>query len=323
MFQEDKQYANRNAIIDIGTNTFKLLIVDLINTKEQTHKVVYDSKLPVKLGENGISKNIIPPKAFERGLQALEVFKSLCLFYKVPPLNIYAYATSGLRTSDNGAYFRKYAQFKTGIPIQIISGIKEAQYIYHGVKQAVNLGNSPVLIMDIGGGSVEFIIADNKTVYTQKSFKIGAARLLERFGATNPATTKQVEKIQQFIKKRLGNLFVELKKYHVNQMVGCSGSFDSFAWMMAFEYDKINQLKNKQSFYFPIHEFYAMHNTLLKTTYNDRLKIKGLLEMRAEMIVLAGILIEYIAKSLNIKEIGYSTYSLKEGLLYSKMQMLA
>ena len=125
-------------IIDLGTNTFNLLIA---NVNGLNYKVLHKTKIAVKLGEGGIHKGFIAPEAYKRGLDALQVHKETLLNYQIH--DYYAVATSAIRSSDNGTQFVEDVKQQLGIRINIIDGDKEADLICNGVKQAVDFNINP------------------------------------------------------------------------------------------------------------------------------------------------------------------------------------
>src|ERR1700743_1392337 len=120
---------NRFAVMDLGTNTFHLLIAegDIDNFREVVHQ-----HIAVKIGEGGINKGIITPAAFERGLNTMRSFQKEIEANGVQQVK--AIATSALRSASNGNDFIKQVKAETGIHIEIINGDREAEYIYQGVK---------------------------------------------------------------------------------------------------------------------------------------------------------------------------------------------
>src|ERR1017187_4646179 len=162
---------SRAAIIDLGTNTFHALIFEW----QGAHFKILDKlQIPVKLGKGAFGNRHISDEAYSRGIAAIIEFKTILEQYQVSQVEIYG--TSTLRNADNAPMFAKECESIIGHPVKIINGNLEAEMIYNGVKSAVPLGREPHLIMDIGGGSVEFIIADDKTIFWRKSYEIGAAR---------------------------------------------------------------------------------------------------------------------------------------------------
>lgn len=302
----------RVAIIDLGTNTFNIFIAEILPDK--SFKKIYKSKIAVKLGEGGINNNHIEENPFRRGIRALQQHKKTIEKYKTE--KIFAFATSAIRSASNGKDFILEAKEKTGIDIKIISGDKEAELIYFGVRSAVKLNNSPSLIMDIGGGSTEFIIANKHEIFWKNSFLLGAARLLEKFKPSDPIKEKEVKEIEKYLDKSLKPLFEAMKRFPVEELIGSSGSFDSLAEMIAYKFYTIEILKGKTEYNFNIEDCEKMYNTILRSTLKERLHMKGLTRMRVDMIVVSAIFVDYIFIKLGLRKMRLSKYSLKEGALW-------
>ena len=230
-----------------------------------------------------------------------------------------AFATSAIRSANNGSAFVKEASEKTGIDITVISGEKEAELIYFGVRQCISLEVQPVLIMDIGGGSTEFIIANGNKIFWKHSFNIGAARLLEMFKPSDPILPGEIKKLESFLTKELSILIEAVEKFNPDQLIGSSGSFDSLAEIVAHKFYSPDILDNKTEFTFNLDDCAIVYESILKSTNAERLQMKGLVAMRVDMIVISSILVHFIIASLDIQKMRLSTYSLKEGVLYGVM----
>ena len=300
------------AIIDLGTNTFNLLISEINSDKEET--TLFETKISVKLGEGGINKKNILPVAFERGIEALKKYKTIIETYKAE--KIIAFATSAIREASNGNDFIYKAQQETGITVQAISGNEEAEYIYYGVRDAVKFSDKHSLIMDIGGGSTEFIIADRENIIWKQSYLLGAARLLEKFNPSDPIKKNEIKKIEDYLRQELSSLLEAVRKFGVTELVGSSGSFDSLAEMIAYKFYSLDILKNKTEYLFNIEECAVIYKQILRSTKAERIKIKGLVEMRVDMIVVSSIFVNFIFRELNLKKMRLSAFSLKEGVLW-------
>jgi exopolyphosphatase / guanosine-5'-triphosphate,3'-diphosphate pyrophosphatase len=300
------------AVIDLGTNTFNILIVDI--SSDKTYDIIFHAKLPVKLGEGGINQNVIQPVPFQRGLDALKQHQKTIEKFDVH--RIYAFATSAIRGASNGKEFVNKVKLETGFEVQVIDGDKEAELIYYGVREAVKLNPGLSLIMDIGGGSTEFIIANKDQIFWKQSFLLGAARLLERFKLSDPITDKEIAEVKEYLGKELKPLFDAIKKYPVNELIGASGSFDSLADMIAYKFYSPEILDNKTEFTFNMDDFKVIYAMVLKSSKEERLRIKGLVEMRVDMIVISSILVYFIIESFKIEHMRLSMYSLKEGVLH-------
>jgi exopolyphosphatase/guanosine-5'-triphosphate,3'-diphosphate pyrophosphatase len=218
----------RLAIIDCGTNTFNMLIVDTKSDGSYTR--VHNTRIPVKLGENAINKGFIAPAPFERGINALVTFNLLIKEHEVE--KVLALATSAIRDASNCEEFVNAAKTRGGIDIEVIDGDREAELIYLGNREAVDLGNTVSLIMDIGGGSTEYILATKDEILWKRSFNLGAARLLERFEPSDPITEREETEIRGFLGQQLQPVFDAVKKYPPKELIGSSGAFDSVIEMI-------------------------------------------------------------------------------------------
>ena len=161
-------------VIDLGTNTFHLLIAEV---DQNSIKEIYRERIFVKLAEKGIHK--IGDAAFERATNAIAKFKIILDQHHVDKVR--AIGTAGLRTASNSQSFIQLIKNKYNLDIAVISGDEEAHLIHKGVMNAIGSLRTTSLIMDIGGGSVEFIICDNEKIYWAQSFKIGVAVLFNQF----------------------------------------------------------------------------------------------------------------------------------------------
>jgi len=315
-----EQNKMRVAILDLGTNTFNIFVAEIF--PNQTYKKVYKSKISVKLGEGGINNNFIESIPFERGINALKKHKKTILKYKAE--RVIAFATSAIRSASNGSEFVTEVKKNTGIEIEVISGEREAELIYYGVRSAVKMTNAPVLIMDIGGGSTEFIIAQNDKIFWKQSFLLGAARLLDKFKPSNPITVEEIKNIENYFEENLNPLFSAIGTFsNVNkktlELIGSSGSFDSLAEMIGFRFYQVEALKGKSEYAFDLPDFEKMNQIIILSTAKERLSMKGLTKMRVDMIVISSIFVNYILKRLDIKQMRGSKYSLKEGILWESI----
>ncbi|HWW37678.1 exopolyphosphatase [Pedobacter sp.] len=296
----------RAAVIDLGTNTFHLIIADLSDRVD----VVYKTNSPVKLGEGKINENIIIPEAFERGLQTLISFAEEIKKQQVDVVR--ATATSAVRSAANGTDFVKAAKLRAGIDIEVISGEEEAGYIFKGV-QATGVIVEPSLIMDIGGGSTEFILCNPEQVLWKKSYNIGAARLMQAYFKSDPIS----EADKNIILDHLENILRELKEacaaHQPLALIGSAGAFETFATLLL----KDVEVKNITSCTLPMAAYKKLAAELIASTHEERAGMKGLIPLRVDMIVLAAILTNYVIDEIGLEKLSLSTYDLKMGVLRS------
>jgi len=300
-------------MLDLGTNTFNLLIVDAIDNKFST---VFKHKIPVKLGAGGINNNFIDLKTFNRGVS------SFVELYKYIENNncdiISAIATSAIRTADNGKLFIEEIYSKTNVNIDLISGEQEAEYIFKGVKNTISFPDENILVIDIGGGSNEFILANGNNIILKRSFKLGMARLLDLFKPEDRISENTINKINNFLEAELSQCINNCLNKNITKLVGSSGAFNTIASLIFVHKNmgKMKNLSNKLS----LDDFYSLYDVLIKSSLIERRNMEGMPIFRAEMIVVAIIFIKFIIEKLNINELYQSRYALKEGVIFDILE---
>jgi exopolyphosphatase / guanosine-5'-triphosphate,3'-diphosphate pyrophosphatase len=299
----------KTAIIDCGTNTFHLLVAEYDATGHYT--MLENEKRNVKLGEGRILERMIAPLPFERGLRAFHELVQLAKSHGVETIS--AYATAAIRSAINGADFVSQVKEKTGITIEVIDGEREALLIYKGVRLA--LGNLPgtTLIMDIGGGSTEFILAQGQEIIWKRSFELGVSRLLQQFQPADPIRPEDITALEKYFAQRLEPLAWQVSHHPPALLVGCSGSFESLASMiLAQRYGTAFDDKSK-TYHFKEADYQRLHQALLASGEESRYKMPGLVAVRVDTIVYASVFINFVKRHFNIPEMLFSNYALKEG----------
>lgn len=302
----------RIAIIDLGTNTINLLIVEQRN--EESYHILHESKYPAKLGKGGINDRCILPEAMERGIMALKTHQATMQPFKVE--KVMCMATAAIRSASNGMDFVKMAKEECGLDINIIDGQKEAELIFDGVKQVVPIDSERVMILDIGGGSNEFIIANKDGVLWKHSFDLGIARLLDRFQPSDPISELEIQQVETFIKSELKLLYDAFQKFPCDTLIGSSGSFDTISGMIAAIHHPHLDMKKVMTYHIPLDFVNELHQKFLSSTHAEREQMERMDLHRVEMIVLASIFINFIVREFNIKNFWQCAFALKEGTIY-------
>lgn len=296
----------RAAVIDLGTNTFHLIIAEISDKDPQ---ILYKTTLPVLLGQGRINENMIIPEAFERGIRTLKEFKSIIDAHKADIVR--AVATSAVRNAVNGQAFVNAAQ-AVGIDIQMISGDEEAAFIFNGVR-ALGIIERTSLIMDIGGGSTEFIICNEDGLIWKKSYDIGAARLMQAYFHSNPISDTERSAITDVLDRTLGDLKAACAHYKPGLLIGSAGAFESFATLL----NNGDDIEDVATMALDIKAYRKLAERLLASTHEERTNMKGLISLRVDMIVIAAILTSYILDNIDLNALRLSTYDLKMGVLHS------
>ena len=301
------------AVIDLGTNTFNLLIGRVENGEIVAE---HRSKISVKIGAGGFLEKKINEPAFSRGLVAIS--KHLETIEKYEVRQVLAFATSAVRDASNGQSFVDEIYRKFGVKVAIISGDREAELICAGVQASAYFGEEPLLIMDIGGGSTEFIIAGGSAILWKESYPLGVSRILEMLSPEDPISENDLNELNGLLENSLGDLSKALKEFPTNHLVGSSGSFDTLSELiLQGKYQVKTGIKGNR-YDFRLEDYRDIHEVLLKSTLEERLQMPGMLEMRAEMMVISSAIIDYIIRVCSINQMTLSTFALKEGVLVTQ-----
>lgn len=292
----------RRAVIDLGTNTFNLLIADVFSSH---FSVLHSEKMGVAIGMGGINDGIITEDAWKRSFDALVHFKSVCDEMHVE--SIQAFGTSAFRSAKNASDFLNDIKSQTGIQIQIISGLDEARLIYEGVKWSYDF-NHEAVIMDIGGGSTEFIWADKLGMNKAISLDIGVSRLYQLLKHEDPLTQSNVDDIENWLEIQSKG---QLDNRPCPILIGASGSFETFFKLHnQSEFPEgIEAIKMEKS------DLEVILEKIIFSTLAEREENPLIIPIRKIMAPIAAVKTRWVMKKLNVQELWISPCALKEGAL--------
>ncbi len=297
------------AAIDVGSNAIRLSIAN-VNT-DGGHQIVYYVREPVRLGQDVFTKGAISAHTVDRLLETFINFKSRLEEHAVT--NVRAVGTSALREATNRDLVLRAVNKATGIEISIIGGEEEARLIHLAAKETVNLKNRVALLVDIGGGSVEVMLADDTTVLCAESYAMGSVRLLkildekageERF---NQLVTEYVDATQRRLEQEIGNQKIDV-------CVGTGGSIESIGELRKELLDKNSSQKVTAE------ELKSLVKKLRSTTFEERIRDLRLRPDRADVIVPAAIVLQKIVQQAGVDEVVIPGVGLKDGVL---LQLIA
>lgn len=299
----------RIAIIDLGTNTFKLLVVERPAGTATGMHVLHAEETAVFLGRGGVEKGTITAAAIARGMDSLRILAAKARELGAGAVG--AFGTSAMRSAANGTAFAARIQQELGIRVDIIPGDEEAGLILDGVRQAVAFGNKPMLVMDIGGGSTEFILATDRALLWKRSFELGTTRLFERFPANDPMGLDTQLRMAEHIDAQLEPLWGIMDRHWPATLVGSAGSFDTLAALIAQE--RGQPLPTAAvTLELSTTEVEALKDRLLAMPRAERAALPGLPAHRVDTLLPALMLIERVLLH-GIERVQWSRYSLKEG----------
>ncbi len=305
------QLYSRICAVDVGTNSFHAVIVDVF--PDRSYHTIDNLKEMVNLGPDVVNHRL-SETAIQRAIDALRKIKTLCDSNDVE--HIIAYATSAIRESENGGDLVQRAIDEIGIKIQAIPGIREAELIGYAIQHGMYLNDEPILAMDIGGGSVEFIIANHDTTFYLDSQKIGVSRTSSKFMKGEVITPGEIEELRHHYSLCLKELIAAVKRTPVNVLIGSSGTMQNLAFMMAAIKKKDVSLTLNE-FQYSAKEFKQFYKKFITLNRSERLKIEGIDEKRVDFIVTGLVLVDLIIDLFDIRTIRTSTNALREGIIIS------
>ena len=299
----------RIAAIDIGTNSIHMIVVQV--RPDLSFEVVDREKDMVRLGAGGLDGRSLTPTAITAAMQTLAKFKRLAESHKVD--EIIAAATSATREAENGGDFIAQVDREIGIKIKVISGTEEARLIHLAAAYGVDVGSSPAVVVDIGGGSVEVTLGNATHLTLGRSFKAGVIRLTERFVRTDPLTRHDQRRLVKFVSKELGPYLEQVANRGFERLIGTSGTILSLGTMAVAEEGEVPEdVRNRRV---PAKALRRLQKRLVEADIAERLRIPGMDPRRADLSVAGAVLFDTIVRRLGADEFTLCDLALREGLV--------
>jgi len=310
------EHGRRLAAIDVGTNSIHLVIVN-VNPATGRFRILDREKEMVRLGKGTADMQSLSRSAMDRGIETLRRYKRIADAAGAP---VRAVATSAVREARNQRAFIRRARSETGIDVEIISGVEEARLIYLGVLQALPVFNKQILLVDIGGGSSEFLVARKRTIQYDNSLKLGSIRLTERFFRRGEVTKGSLTECREFIKGSLNPVSRAVERFDAGMAVGSSGTIQSIAMMI--QRSKEGQVPcSMNAFVFTRKELRKITERVTGArSMAQRMKIPGLDPRRADIIVAGVLIMEQVFEELEIEQMVVSEFALREGIIYDTIE---
>ena len=299
------------AAIDIGTNSFHLVVAK--PSGNNRFEILDREKEVVRLGSGSGDMKRLEADAIERGVTCLRGFRRIA---DAAGAEIHAVATSAVREATNRDEFVARAWDEAGVKVEVVTGIEEARLIHLGVLQAVPIFEQRVLVIDIGGGSTEFVLGLGDQLVDARSLKLGAIRMTERFLAKEPVKRRALDDARAYIRSSLAPAARMVRQHDGFEVaVGSSGTILNVAEMARARAGEA-PARTRSNLSFTAKELRAVVDDLTsRPTAEERLDVEGLDPKRAD-IILGGILVlEQAFAMLDIKELVVSDFALREGLL--------
>ncbi|BBH40092.1 exopolyphosphatase [Microcystis viridis NIES-102] len=307
------------AAIDIGTNSVHMVVV-AIEPSLPAFTIIAREKDTVRLGDRDRKTGKLTLVAMERAIAALKRCHDLAISLQAD--QIIAVATSATREATNGDEFLALIEKEVGISVNLISGQEEARRIYLGVVSGMDFQNQAHIIIDIGGGSTELILADSQEIRFLSSTKIGAVRLTQDLITTDPISPTELAYLRAYTRGMLERAGSEIKHHlqlgEVPRLVGTSGTIETLMTIHALE--KLGEIPNPLNGYQltrkDVKELVKRFATL---DYHQRLAILGMSDKRAEIILAGSIVLLEAMTMLDVDKLVLCERALREGVIVDWM----
>jgi exopolyphosphatase/guanosine-5'-triphosphate,3'-diphosphate pyrophosphatase len=296
----------RLAAIDVGSNSLHMIVAQIGVDGAVT--TLWRAKEMVGLGRASFPSRRLSREAMEQAILALRRFQQEA--YTRHCEKIVAVATSAVREASNGGDFILRARRELGINLRVVSARDEARLIYLGVRHAVDLKGGPHLIVDIGGGSVEFIVADEHRPLLLESRKLGAARMTAQFVKSDPIDAGDLEALLEHYDRELMPIIQNIEDFKPTHALGTSGTLENLAEMCG----SIND-GNGQPGIIEAERLSRLVGKLIESRAKDREKLQGLDAQRRDQIIAGALLANELMRRLNLRKIELCRSALREGIL--------
>ncbi|NBO32415.1 MAG: Ppx/GppA family phosphatase [Cyanobacteria bacterium WB6_1B_304] len=307
------------AAIDVGTNSIHMAVVR-IQPELPAFTIISREKDTVRLGDRCPKTGELTLIAMERAIAALHRCQNIA--HSLNAVQIIAVATSAVREAPNGLSFLQRVQTELGLRVDLISGQEEARRIYLGVLSAMEFGQSPHVIIDIGGGSTELILGDGHDPQTLSSTKVGAVRLTSELVTTDPISTPEFQYLQAYIRGMLerstDELLSHLQLGEKPKLVGTSGTIETLAMLHAR--DKFGVSPSPLNGYqFSLKDLKELVGRLRRMTNAERAAISGLSDRRSEIILAGALILQEAMTLLGLPSLTVCERALREGVIVDWM----
>jgi|ERR1041384_196970 exopolyphosphatase/guanosine-5'-triphosphate,3'-diphosphate pyrophosphatase len=308
------------AAIDIGSNSIHLVIVRAV--KGQHPEIIDREKEMVRLGAGTLREHRLSKDTIDRAITTLRRFKKMAEHNGADP--IITTATSAVRESRNSDSFIEQVNKEVGLNVQLLPGVEEARLIAMAVSEVTDFNNRRALIVDIGGGSTEFIVTGGGEPELLFSLRVGAVRLTEKFITTDPISNEERERLIANIRSDFTRPAWEIKNVGYDFVIGTSGTVLNMvnAVVLADDAYRSDNASEYESFSHTVtlDQIDWLNRKLTRMNLRERRRVPGIEKARADIIVAGGLLLQSILSELGATELTSCDWSLREGVILNYLR---
>src|SRR5580700_5785197 len=294
------------AAVDIGSNSVRLKIARLTRGRLRS---IHEDREVTRLGEGVFRSGFLTPESMAETVKVLRRFHRATQQVVTDPVRVVA--TSALRDARNSQAFLEWVRSATGWKVEIISGLEEARLIHLGLVSNLRVNSSPVLMIDLGGGSCELTISGRGQIRDTVSLPLGAVRLTDEFLRHDPARKGELKRLRGFIARELNRASGRFSAARITNVVATSGTAAALATVAAH----LRRRDQRQRLVVSRAEMTRISKRLARIPVAERRKIEGIGLRRAEIIVAGAMVYHELLDHFHLKGFRYSPLGLRDGLL--------
>jgi exopolyphosphatase/guanosine-5'-triphosphate,3'-diphosphate pyrophosphatase len=301
--------------IDVGTNSIHLIVVEL-DPRFGTSRTILKAREMVRLGGgDALARGYLPKKAMQRGVEAIARFADEARL--AGATEIRAVATSAVREAANRDEFLAAVKAASGVTVEVLSDTEEARLIHLGVSRGYPLYDRVACIVDVGGGSTEFIVADEERPFYLHSVRLGSLRLYDEYlrDAESPLAYR---KLVRHVRTELAPVASQLADHRFETMIGTSGTMLGLASLDAAT--EAEPPPRVHGYVLRLGRLRQLQHAMLRMTPAERRKMPGMNPRRADIIIAGAAIVIAALELLGRDEIVVSERALRDGLVVDYLE---
>jgi exopolyphosphatase/guanosine-5'-triphosphate,3'-diphosphate pyrophosphatase len=298
----------RVAALDLGSNSFHLIVVEV--RPDGSVVVLQKARDMVRLGESVFLDGRISVDAFDRGLASLHRLAEVASAHA--PETILAVATSAIREAENGRDFVEAAGRLTGLNIRVIDGIEEACIIYHGARRALPAASQRVALFDVGGGSTEAVLGNDRDAVLSSSVKVGVLRLRDNWLVSDPPSPGDLGVVSQWVQTVMTPTIDRFRASGFDLVALTSGTAMQLGRLVGRRLPPVGGIER---FKISLDALYELERRLVKMMMTERAALPGLDPGRVDTVVPGLVIVRTILELAGVSHAVICNAALREGLI--------
>ncbi len=301
----------RIAALDLGTNSFHLLVADV--HPDGTFEAITRDKELLRLGDVVTNEGRITDAAADRAVAAVRRFRQLA--EAAGATELLAKATSAIRTAPNGSEIVDRIEAETGVEVEVISGQEEARLIFGAIRSSVVIDPGPALCFDLGGGSVEIMVGDRSGLLWATSENLGVGRLAATYLHTDPPSSAELNLLEEHVRATFDRVATAVSGYAPTMAIGSSGTLSDLVAIATAQRSGASPGKQRNQLTATRGEIESLHSRLITMQPSERRRLQGLEEARVDLVVAGSMFATVAMDVFSLDTLAVSDWALREGIV--------